>query len=253
MKRGTLMNRWSMTGTVALALLAAASPASADQRPISDFTSRQSTWCAVFNDVGIDCDASYYGGPTCADGGFASTFPLFWTDPKTGVTAFVDSLGQFDEGEFGTVVDGSVSESALPSGLADVRVVMHASNAYMRAFDAEFNPLFGYGRVGGLQPPSLGDALIQVKFKNTAAGAPLPDFSQLQSCPEPGQALEVISLRARASGPLRAEFGMPEGTPGRLEVTQTGLIGTSAIASLRSRLAIDAFPAEKVILRATGK
>jgi hypothetical protein len=46
---------------------------------------------------------------------------------------------------------------------------------------------------------------------------------------------------------------VPEGTPGRLEVTQTGLIGTSSIASLRSRLAIDAFPAEKIIIRATGR
>jgi hypothetical protein len=115
---------------------------------------------------------------------------------------------------------------------------MHASNAYMRAFDAEFNPLSGYGGVGGFQPPSLGDALIQVKLKNTAPGAPLPDLNQLQACPEPGQAWDVISLRARASGPLRAEFGVPEGTPGRLEVTQTGLFGTSSIASLRSRLTI---------------
>ncbi len=253
MKRGTFVNRWSMKGAVALVLLAAAVPASADQRPIADFTSRQSTWCAVFNDQGLDCDASYYGGPACDDGGFAFTFFLFWTDPKTGLTALVDSLGQFDEGEFGTVVDGSVSESALPSGLADVRIVMHASNAYMRAFDAEFNPLFGYGTVGGFQPLSLGDALIQVKLKNTAPGAPLPDVNQLEACPEPGQAWEVISLRARASGPLRAEFGVPEGTPGRLEVTQTGLIGTSSIANLRSRLAIDAFPAEKVIIRATGR
>jgi hypothetical protein len=241
-----------MAGTEALAMLSAA-PASADQRPITDFTSRQKAWCAVFNDVGIDCDASYYGAPACADGDATFTFPLYWTDPKTGITAFVDSLGHLDRGEFGTTVDGSVSESALPSGFADVKVVVHTSNAYMRAFDAEFNPLFGYGRAGGLQPPSLGDVLVQVKFKNTAPGALLPDFNQMQFCPEPGQVLEVISLRARASGPLRVDFGVPEGTPGRLEVTQTGLIGTAAIASPRSRLAVDAFPAEKVIVRATGK
>jgi hypothetical protein len=60
-------------------------------------------------------------------------------------------------------------------------------------------------------------------------------------------------MRAQASGPLRAGFGVPEGTPGRLEVTQTGLIGTAAIASPRSRVGFDAFPAEHVIIRATGK
>jgi hypothetical protein len=76
---------------------------------------------------------------------------------------------------------------------------------------------------------------------------------QLTACPAPGQALEVFSVRAQASGPLREAFGVPDGTPGRLEVTQTGLVGQAAKVSPRSPLAVDPYPAEKVILRATGK
>jgi len=239
----------------AIVLALAAAPAGAGQRALEDFTSQQGAWCAVFDDQGLNCAASYYGDPTCASGGFTLTFPEFWADPKTGITAGIDLLGQLDPGDFGTTVDGSVSESVLPNGLADVKVVMHVSNALTRAFDADFEPVFGYdvGEVLDGAEPTLGDALVQVTFRNTAPGAALPDFSQLLICPVPGQALERISVRARASGPLRAAFGVPEGTPGQLEVTQTGLIGTSAIVNPHSRVAVDAFPAEKVILRVTGK
>ncbi len=65
-------------------------------------------------DHGIDGAASGYGGIAC-DIGFNFTFNEFWTDPKTGITAGVDSLGQLDPGNFGTTVDGSISESPLPA------------------------------------------------------------------------------------------------------------------------------------------
>ncbi len=178
--------------------------------------------------------------------------PWFWADPKNGFIAAIDALGQL--GDFGTTVTGSIAESAAPGGYADVKVVFHTSNALTRAFDANFDPVFGYsfGEVLDGAPPTLGDASVQVKFRNTAAGEPLPDISQLLICPLPGQTLEVFSIRAQASGPLRAAFGVPEGTPGRLEVTQTGLIGTSSIVNPHSRVAVDAFPAEHIIIRATG-
>jgi hypothetical protein len=75
----------------------------------------------------------------------------------------------------------------------------------------------------------------------------------MAACPAPGQALQLLAIRASSSGPLREAFGVPEGTPGRLEVTQTGLIGTAAIANPHSRVALDAFPVEHIIIRATGK
>jgi hypothetical protein len=241
-------------------LLALASvSANAGQRPLSDFTSQQGAWCAVVSNGEFDCAASYYGGPDCLQGGFSNFFPQEWSDPKTGLFASIDVLDQFGEGDFGTTVDGSISESKSPGGLAKVDVTVHASNAVTRAYvyDPDFNaiPLFGHllFEVENGAAPTLGDALLKVSFTNTAPGADLPDFFQMAFCPAPGQALQFLAIRAHASGPLREAFGVPEGTPGRLEVTETGLIGTSLIANPNSRVGLDAFPAEHVILRVTGK
>jgi hypothetical protein len=232
-----------------------AGPAHAGQRPFWDFTSQQGAWCAVFDEEGIDCAASGYGGQACEDG-FSYTFPQFWSDPKRGYTAGIDTLGQLDDGSFGTTVDGSVTESRMPDGSAAIKVVLHTANALTRVLssDAGF-VVFGYsrGEVFGGAMPVLGDVQGQISFRNTSPGAPLPDISQLLFCPEPGQSLEVFSVRARASGPLRAGFGVPEGTPGLFEMNQTGLIETSGTANPRSAVGRDAYPVESIILRATGK
>jgi len=230
---------------------------------LSDFTSRQGVqggWCVVFSgdpdNPQLDCDASHYLSehPDCSDG-FFLTFPQAWTDPKTGFTAFIDAIGEFDDGSFGTTVDGSIAESPARGGLADVKVLIHTSDALTRAFDANFDIVFGhsFGEVLGGAEPTLGDSTLQLTLTNTAPGAPLPDFNQLLMCPLPGQALNVFSIRAHASGPLREAFGVPEGMRGQMEVTQTGLIGTSQIVNPHSRVAVDAYPAEKIIIRATGK
>ena len=174
---------------LALALFGEATPAIAEQRPLEDFLARQSTWCLVPNEDGtdVDCAASYYGGPDCLSGGFALTFPLFWTDQKTGITALVDVLGDLDEGSLGTSVTGSISEGGGPDGSAQVNVKLDTANAVVRAFDPEFAPLFGFGEGNPLGPPTLGDASAQMIFKNTARGAVLPDTAQLDLCPEPAR------------------------------------------------------------------
>ena len=72
----------------------------------------------------------------------------------------------------------------------------------------------------------------------------LPDLVELLQCRV--QDFEVLSLYGQASGTLA------NGTPGRAEVTQTGLIGTAFLTGFKGRL-YDAFPAEKIVIRATGK
>ena len=206
---------------LALALFGEATPAIAEQRPLEDFLSRQSTWCLVPTDDGmdVDCAASYYGGPDCLNGGFAMTFPLFWTDEKTEITALVDALGAFDDGSLGTSITGSISEGGGPNGSAQVSVKLDTANALVRAFDADFAPLFGAGPGNPAWPDTLGDASVHLTFKNTARGAALPDVAQLDSYPEPGQAQEMLSISAHARGPLRAASGLPEGTPARMHMT----------------------------------
>src|SRR5215471_16670176 len=102
--------RWIFTSVTVL-LAVASVPANAGQRPLSDFTSQQGAWCAVISNGEFDCAASYYGGPECLQGGFSNYFPQEWGDPKTGLFASIDALGQFDDGDFGTIVDGSISEA----------------------------------------------------------------------------------------------------------------------------------------------
>jgi hypothetical protein len=262
MKRQRFGNSWPLVAAAVVLVLGAATlTATAGQRPFSDYISRQGNWCVVFDENDeVDCAASGYNETPCEISGAG---PQSWFDPKTDVICNVDCYAILDRdvfgGALGTTVDGSVTETALPDGRAEVKVVVHAKNALIRAFtfdaDGEIIPLFGHlsFEVFDGAEPTLGEAVVQVTFKNTAPGAPLPDWDQLLECPEPGQELEVVSIRARASGPLREGFGVPEGTPGRVEMTQIGLLRVSGIANPNSRVAFDAFPAEKIIIRRTGK
>ena len=247
--------------TLTLALSGASAPALGAERAITDFTSQQGAWCPVWDNEGyLVCGASYYmpdNSTACPDGGF--TFPFIeWTDPKTGFVAIVDTLGTVNrlfDLPFMPQVTGSISENELADGRADVDVVLHSTDAWMRVLDASGEWVFGHGVAEVLAgaSPTLGDALLQIRFTNTATNARLPDMAQLLFCPLPGQTLELVSGRSRASGPLRAASGYPDDTPGRLEVTQTCLVATAAIANGKSRVALDACPAESVIVRKTGQ
>jgi len=226
---------WLYIGATLLALPGIVPPVEAGQRSLAEFLSRQGQWCAVAGGDIVDCAASYYGGPDCASGGVSPPFPVLWSDPKTGLTAAVDAIGEL----LFASLDGSASESAGRGGMAQVKVTIHASHTVMQAFDPDFNASFTL--------PIFGDVMTQVMFTNTAQGAPFPDVNQLIFCPLPGQALEMLSIRAQATGTLVT------GTPGRLEVTQTGLIGAASLVNRYSPLAVDAFPAEKVIVHPIGR
>jgi hypothetical protein len=233
MNRRNVSKTWLHIGATLLALSAIVPPAEAGQRSLAEFLSRRGQWCAVAAGDVLDCAASYYGGPDCVSGGFSLPFPVLWRDPKTGLTAAVDAIGEL----LFASLDGSVSESAGRGGIAQVKATIHASHTVMQAFDPDFNPLFTL--------PIFGDAMTQVAFTNTAQGAPFPDINQLIFCPLPGQALEMLSIHAQGNGTLVT------GTPGRLEVT--GVIGAASLVNRDSPFAVDAFPAQKVIVQPTGR
>jgi hypothetical protein len=87
-------------------------------------------------------------------------------------------------------------------------------------------------------------------FINTAPGAPLPDIQVAfgNGPAQPGQELVAIAITASGSGQLHALAGVPEGTPGRIHVIQTGLFlrgsGQGATA--------DNYPVESITLRPVG-
>jgi len=252
----------SVTALTPLVLAAATLTTTAAQRPISDFISQQGAFCLKSDANGnVDCAASGYHGTGCTL--FVPPQPNVggWIDPNTALFTLVDYAGLADGllgGALGTTVDGSITEVPLANGRAQVNVLLHTQNALTWASDVSASfpgpILFGHllSDVIKGQDAALGSSLLQLKFTNTAPGAPLPDLIQLIFCPTAGQELTTLSIRVQATGTLRAASGMPDGTSGRLEMTQTGLIGVASIANPNSRVASDAFPAEHIIIQATG-
>lgn len=153
-----------------------------------------------------------------------------------------------------TQSDGTVVERPLSDGRAMVYVILRTTRANSWVVglpgDLALDPLqFGYRAQDLLADPSLKPALsscvLSVTFKNTAPGAPLPDLVDafILGNTAQGQELRTLAFRSDGEGPLHAIFGVPEGTPGHLTVTQTGLLTTGFHGATG-----DAFPAERVDL-----
>jgi hypothetical protein len=228
----------------------AADPGNAVERPISDFVSAQGSTNGFLPPI-----PDFVGWSDNPPNGCNST--QFASVDYAGVAAAwrVASGGP----SFGTQVSGSVTERPLADGRADVLVVLHTKNAitWVEALPpvdfANDPPTFGYKANALLTDPSLTPALstslLQVEFTNPAMGDPLPDIVTAFILGEalPGQSLLTLSFRASGAGPLHANFGVPEGTPGRLAVSQTGLLLHTFHGCPG-----DAFPAEIINLRPGG-
>ena len=93
--------------------------------------------------------------------------------------------------------------------------------------------------------PGIGQCHASFAWKQTPG--PLLDFNHPFT--DPNFEFVSLSFRASAKGPLTALAGLgPDGTPGHLFITQTGIFRTTFMGATA-----DAFPAEYVEVRATGK
>jgi hypothetical protein len=219
-------------------------------RPIEDFVDAQGTFC-----IGVPPDCFLIVPPI-------QNF-LGMSDGSTGWGASVDYAGLANEWiedetggavSFGTETSGTVIELMLPDGRAEVRVQLHTNNALTWVVDdagdfAGSNLLFGQRApevLAGAEP-AFGDSFMSLVFINTAPGAPLPDFIQLVIFPEEGQELRFLKFNAKANGPLRDNFGVPDGTPGKATVIETGLFMTPFMGAVA-----DGFPVERIKLQEVG-
>ncbi len=260
-----------LLGIVLLGLSLSIATTKAAQRPIADFLSAQGSYFMVLDGQGnVDCVASHTRLPGEGDG-FLWVPPIRnfvgWTDPSPDRPYFLsmDYAGLADDWltangmPLGTTFSGSISERALPDGRAEVTVTLLTRNALAWAGDmttggfADGELVFGYRAPDVLAgaPPALGDCLLQVTFINTAPGAPLPDLQELMFCR--AQDLLRMTTSVTATGALRPQFGVPDGTPGMLHTRQTGLIRVAGQANANSRVARDAFPAERITIKPVGK
>jgi hypothetical protein len=224
----------------------------ATQRPISDWVAAQGTYCV---DDGMG--GCFLFVPPLANFLGAS-------DPASGLLASIDYAGIGNAyivanggDSLGTEFAGTVTERPLSDGRAEVHVVLHTHNALTWVVDDDipltydFNGPLLFGNrapdvLAGAEP-GLCDAVFKISFINTAPGAPLPDILQMFSAPEAGQEVTYIQMRCNASGPLRALYGVPEGTSGRASIVQNGLFMTGFHGAVG-----DGFPVERIDLQAVG-
>jgi hypothetical protein len=156
--------------------------------------------------------------------------------------------------DVGTTVSGTVTERKLSDGRVMVTVVLHTTWAITWVWGGEGDlatgPLqFGYRAneilANPAVTPALSSAELKVQFTNTGPGAPLPDLvaAFILGNALPGQELRSLMFRSNGTGAIHAIFGVPEGTPGQLIVTQTGIFMPHSQAPT-----YDGFPAERVDL-----
>lgn len=231
------------------------------QRPIQDFVTQQGTFC--IDDGASGCllfvppDPNFIGWSNDFDkdnDGVQDKAALF-----TGIdyAGLVDAYPDGKEPK----ITGTVTERRLKDGRAEVTVLLHTKNANVWVVELDLAgdvsdqiankaTLFGHRPVDVLngEGQALADTFLHVVFINTAPGAPLPDLIRfVVGATEPGQELKFLSFSAHAQGPLTTEFGVPEGTPGKCTVIQTGLFMTQG-----QGLIPDSFPAEDINLNVIG-
>jgi hypothetical protein len=226
------------------------------QRPISDFLDAQGT-TMIFN-TPVPDQIGWSNNPSLSKSSSPPPFRFALFDYAGLANEYLISQGH---ASLDTTTDGTVTERPLANGRAEVSVILHTTNALAWASDPTVDPntsptLFGNRAAVVLNgaTPALGDSVLQVKFNNTAPGAPLPDLVNafVLGHALTGQELTFLAFRGTATGPLHALAGLgPEGTPGLCLVVQTGLLMKSFNSN--SRPGKDAFPAELVELRPIGQ
>ena len=91
--------------------------------------------------------------------------------------------------------------------------------------------------------PALGESFLMWVFITDTPGAPLPDlFAETVLGPPTVETL-MLSFEAHADGTLRGDFGVPDGTPGRAQITEIGLFPPGKDAR---------WPAEHIKLKVVG-
>jgi len=230
------------------------------QRPIEDFLKTQGTCCNDMPSLWLPPDPNF----------------CHWTPPQN--TRFVRFAGvdyaglapeAYPHGG-GPQFSGTVTERPLKDGRAEVTVLLHTKGANAWVVELDFNDpehdtwyqiaqkptLFGHrpSEVASGAPQALGDSFLKAVFINYAPGAPLPDlllflwgvyFEPLPS----GLEIRSVLFQAEAEGPLTAQFGVPENTPGMLHILENANLDATA----PGKALADLWPAEIVNLKVVGR
>jgi len=193
-----------------------------------------------------------------------TTFAVAWQDqPPSKTFAYVDYAGKYaafiaSSGgpTINTEVDGTVRERDLPDGRAEILLNVHFKNAMSYALDLTQSPpaptIFGFRSGELIANPSLSPALasgeLQARYIIASPGASLENLADIVFGFVPGEVLS-LSFRANGDGALRAAFGVPDGTPGKLVLSETGRFDIPG----KGKGVADGFPAELIRVFKAGK
>lgn len=195
-----------------------------------------------------------------------------WTGPQPDYPrmAYIDYVGAADRwlvdngyDSIGTEVSGTFTRRMVGDNLAEYSVIVHATNTLawcVRALDGDGNwdgvtLLFGshVDQVAEGAEPALGKSTFKATWRQDA-DEPIADINLAANYGDPyrpvGWELRGAEMRGTANGPLHAAAGLgPDGTPGKLVVSQTN----SNVHSFgRGNGNGDGFPAEVVNLKVVG-
>jgi hypothetical protein len=243
---------------VILTSIAMAASSQVTIRPISDFISTKGTFCVPDGNGGCElfvppvanfigwtdaaCEAGGSGAQRGASVDYAGLAEAYVRQASGGAISL------------GTSFSGRVIERRLRDGRAQVTVLLFTKNAL--AWVAEGCDFLGallFGNraadVTSGATPALADSFLQFVFTNTAPGAPLPDLIRFtRGFTLPGQALISAHFEATAKGNLNTAYGVAQGTPGLLKVSETGTFFRTHFKGA----AADGFPAEFISLHVIG-
>jgi hypothetical protein len=214
------------------------------QRPITDFLSVQGT-AAQGSFLAWASDRS-----TLAN---CSGSPFGFIDYAGIRNAFIIADGGQS---LGTTMSGSVHQKDNGDGTSTVSVQLDTTNAMavgacVDSFGNISTPYFGYGVADVLagKPAALGTSHLSTVFTIAGTGptAPLPDLLIFAlgapNCPAAPPCLNTLKFTGAATGALRAVYGVPEGTPGTMSISQIGTL------RMTGRAATDGFTAEFVTIQ----
>lgn len=256
---GKAISSLKMCAVSAIALLIA-SGAFATQRSITEFLSRQATYCVVLDSSGnVVCPSPGVGCIT-----YVPLIPNFvdWTDPVDNTSVTFDYAGLANSAlgnRFGTTVTGTINEVLLKDGSVNTTIILHTKDAMVFAHNGIGQtlpgtaPLIFGSRPADIlagAPAALGDSTLKIVLHGNAPNQPLPDFMEVAFCGSPIWSLSSVSFSGTADGTL------PDGTPAHLKVSEVGLISEfvkqAFVLGVPSRVALDAFPAENISIQSVG-
>ena len=203
------------------ATTSAAGNTKATIRPIGDFVSAQGS---IQLDVGHTPGGDLYVGE------------LFIWGNSLDQLFRVDYAGTEDKGIVAvggpnthTTFSGDIVERTLSDGQAEDTIHLQTYKALAYMVDASTYPacspfilcpaIFGYNPLelaNGIGSPLVTNSRMDIDLVNTAPGAPIPDLVTVLGNPPSGTGayVKTLTLETSTVGPLRAAFGVPDGTPG---------------------------------------